>query len=138
MKSKGLKTKLLLILLFFTMLLSTKLTVHSQVISIDSSQIGNILDSRIANCDSLKCFTYEQARQIITDLQQLPLKDSIICKLDSIIKIDSTIINSHEIVIQKQGKELIEKDVKIVKMKNNRKLFVIFGGIIGLCTQLLF
>ena len=120
------------------MLLSTKLTVHSQVISIDSSQIGNILDSRIANCDSLKCFTYEQARQIITDLQQLPLKDSIICKLDSIIKIDSTIIKSHEIVIQKQGKELTEKEVKIVKMKNNRKLFVIFGSILGLLTHLLF
>ena len=120
------------------MLLSTKLTVVSQAISIDSSQIGNILDSRIASCDSLKCFTYEQARQIITDLQQLPLKDSIISKLNSIIKIDSTIINSHEIVIQKQGKELIEKDVKIVKMKNNRKLFVIFGSIIGLLTQFLF
>ena len=94
--------------------------------------------SQVILTDSLKCFTYEQARQIITDLQQLPIKDSIICKLDSIIKIDSTIIKSHEIVIQKQGKELIEKDVKIVKMKNNRKLFVIFGGIIGLCTQLLF
>ena len=104
------------------MLLITKSTVHSQAIS----------------TDSLKCFTYEQARQIIIDLQQLPIKDSIICKLDSIIKIDSTIIKSHEIVIQKQGKELIEKDVKIVKMKNNRKLFVIFGSIIGLCTQFLF
>ena len=122
MKLKGLKTKLFLIVLFFIMLLSTKSIVHSQTIL----------------TDSLKCFTYEQARQIITDLQQLPIKDSIICNLDSIIKIDSTIIKSHEIVIQKQGKELIEKDVKIVKMKNNRKLFVIFGGIIGLCTQLLF
>ena len=88
--------------------------------------------------DSLKCFTYEEARQIITDLQQLPIKDSIICNLDSIIKIDSTIIKSHEIVIQKQGKELIEKEVKILKMKNNRKLFIIFGAILGLSTQFLF
>jgi hypothetical protein len=54
------------------------------------------------------------------------------------VKIDSTIIKSHEIVIQKQGKELIEKDVKILRMKKNRKLFVIFGGIIGLLTQFLF
>jgi len=120
------------------MLLSTKLTVHSQAISIDSSHFANILDSRIANCDSLKCFTYEEARQIITDLQQLPIKDSIICNLDSIIKIDETIINSHEIVIKKQGKDLIQKDSRISKMKKNRKLLIIFGSIIGLCTQLLF
>lgn len=120
------------------MLLSTKLTVHSQAILTDSSQIGNILDSRIANCDSLKCFTYDQARKIITDLQQLPLKDSIICKLDSIVKIDSTIIISHEILIKKQGNELIEKAVKIIKMRKNRKLLFIFGATIGLLTQLLF
>ncbi len=104
------------------MLLTTKLTVHSQAIL----------------TDSLKCFTYEEARQIITDLQQLPIKDSIICNLDSIIKIDSTIINSHEIVIKKQGKDLIQKDSRISKMKKNRKLLIIFGSIIGLCTQLLF
>ena len=104
------------------MLLTTKLTVVSQVISIDS----------------LKCFTYEEARQIITDLQQLPIKDSIICNMDSIIKIDLKIINSHEIVIKKQGKDLIQKEVKISKMKKNRKLLIIFGSIIGLGTQLLF
>ena len=122
MKLKGLKIKLFWIVLFFTMLLTTKLTVHSQAIL----------------TDSLKCFTYEEARQIITDLQQLPIKDSIICNLDSIIKIDSTIINSHEIVIKKQGKDLIQKDSRISKMKKNRKLLIIFGSIIGLCTQLLF
>ena len=118
------------------MLLSTKSIVVSQVILTDSSQNANILG--IANCDSLKCFTYEQARQIITDLQQLPIKDSIISKLNSIIKIDSTIINSHEIVIEKQGRELIDKRVKILRMKKNRKLFVIFGAILGVSTQLLF
>ena len=122
MKSKGLKTKLLLILLFFTMLLITKSTVHSQAIS----------------TDSLKCFTYEQARQIIVDLQQLPIKDSIIYRLNSVVKIDSTIIKSHEIVIEKQGRELIDKRVKILRMKKNRKLFIIFGSILGLLTHLLF
>ena len=122
MKLKGLKTKLFWIVLFFTMLLTTKLTVHSQAIL----------------TDSLKCFTYEEARQIITDLQQLPIKDSIISRLDSIIKIDSNIIVSHEIVIEKQGRELIDKRVKILRMKKNRKLFIIFGAILGVSTQLLF
>jgi hypothetical protein len=104
------------------MLLTSKLIVVSQVIS----------------TDSLKCFTYEQARQIITDLQQLPIKDSIINRLNSVIKIDSTIIKSHEIVIEKQGRELIDKRVKILRMKRNRKLFIIFGAILGVSTQLLF
>jgi hypothetical protein len=122
MKLKGLKTKLFWIVLFFIMLLTTKLTVHSQVIS----------------TDSLKCFTYEQARQIITDLQQLPIKDSIIHRLNSVVKIDSTIISSHEIVIEKQGRELIDKRVKILRMKKNRKLLIIFGAILGVSTQLLF
>ena len=120
------------------MLLTTKSIVYSQTILNDSSQIGNILDSRIANCDSLKCFTYEQARQIITDLRQLPIKDSIIYRLNSVVKIDSSIINNHEIVIEKQGRELIDKRIKIFTMKRNRKLFVIFGAILGVSTQLLF
>ena len=104
------------------MLLITKSTVHSQAIL----------------KDSLKCFTYEQARQIITDLQQLPIKDSIIYRLNSVVKIDSTIIKSHEIVIEKQSRELIDKRLKILRMKKNRKLFVIFGAILGVITQLLF
>ena len=104
------------------MLLTTKLTVVSQAIL----------------TDSLKCFTYEEARQIITDLQQLPIKDSIIYRLNSVIKIDSTIIENHEIVIEKQGRELIDKRIKILTMKRNRKLFVIFGAILGVSTQLLF
>jgi len=104
------------------MLLTTKLTVVSQVIS----------------TDSLKCFTYEQARQIITDLQQLPIKDSIIHRLNSVVKIDSAIISSHEIVIEKQGRELIDYRVKILRMKKKRKLLIIFGAILGVSTQLLF
>ena len=122
MKSKDLRIKLLLIVLFFTMLLTTKLTVVSQVIS----------------TDSLKCFTYDQARQIITDLQQLPIKDSIIHRLHSVVKIDSAIIQSNEIVIEKQGRELIDKRVKIMRMKKNRKVLIIFGAILGVSTQLLF
>ncbi len=122
MKSKDLRIKLLLIVLFFTMLLTTKLTVVSQVIS----------------TDSLKCFTYDQARQIITDLQQLPIKDSIIHRLHSVVKIDSAIINNNEIVIEKQGRELIDKRVKIMRMKKNRKVLIIFGAILGVSTQLLF
>lgn len=122
MKLKDLKTKLFWIVLFFTMLLTTKLTAVSQAIL----------------TDSLKCFTYEEARQIITDLQQLPIKDSIIHRLNSVIKIDSTIIKSHEIVIEKQGRELIDYRVKILRMKRKRKLFIIFGAILGVSTQLLF
>lgn len=122
MKLKGLKTKLFLIALLFIMLLTTKSTVYSQT---------------ILN-DSLKCFTYEQARQIITDLRQLPIKDSIIHRLNSVVKIDSAIINNHEIVIEKQGRELIDKRAKILRLKKNRKLFFIFGAILGVSTQLLF
>lgn len=104
------------------MLLINKSIVHSQTIS----------------TDSLKCFTYEQARQIIADLQQLPIKDSIIHRLNSVVKIDSAIISSHEIVIEKQGRELIDYRVKILRMKKRRKLFIIFGAILGVSTQLLF
>jgi len=104
------------------MLLTTKSIVYSQT---------------ILN-DSLKCFTYEQARQIITDLRQLPIKDSIIHRLNSVVKIDSAIILTNENLIEKQGKELIDKRSKILRMKKNRKLFIIFGAILGVSTQLLF
>lgn len=104
------------------MLLTTKLTVVSQVIS----------------TDSLKCFTYEEARQIITDLQQLPIKDSIIDRYDSIVRISDTIIKRHEIVINNQYKTIKSKSLKIDSLKKNRKYLIIFGSIIGLLTQLLF
>jgi len=94
--------------------------------------------SQVISTDSLKCFTYEQARQIITDLQQLPIKDSIIHRLNSVVKIDSAIISSHGIVIEKQGRELIDYRVKILRMKKKRKLLIIFGAILGVSTQLLF
>ena len=104
------------------MLQTGKLTVYSQVTS----------------TDSLKCFTYSQARKIITDLRQLPIKDSIIKRQDSIITIDELVITSHEKRIDSQHQELFKQDLKISKLKKNRKLFFIFGGIIGLATQLLF
>lgn len=122
MKLKDLKTKLFWIVLFFTMLLITKSTVHSQAIS----------------TDSLKCFTYEEARQIITDLQQLPIKDSIIDRYDSIVRISDTIIKRHEILINNQYKTIKSKSLKIDSLKKNRKYLIIFGSIIGLLTQLLF
>lgn len=122
MKSKDSKTKLLLILLLFTMLLTTKSTVYSQT---------------ILN-DSLKCFTYEQARQIITDLRQLPIKDSIIKRLDSIIYVDSCVIEIQAEKVENQTTELIDKRAKILRMKKNRKLLIIFGAILGVSTQLLF
>jgi hypothetical protein len=104
------------------MLLTTKLTVVSQAIS----------------TDSLKCFTYEEARQIITDLQQLPIKDSIIDRYDSIVRISDTIIKRHEILINNQYKTIKSKSLKIDSLKKNRKYLIIFGSIIGLLTQLLF
>ena len=104
------------------MLLITKSTVYSQT---------------ILN-DSLKCFTYEQARQIITDLRQLPIKDSIIKKLDSIIYVDSCVIEIQAEKIENQTTELIDKRAKISRMKKNRKVLIIFGAILGVSTQLLF
>lgn len=103
-------------------LLTTKSTVYSQT---------------ILN-DSLKCFTYEQARQIITDLRQLPIKDSIIKKLDSIIYVDSCVIEIQAKKVENQTTELIDKRAKILRMKKNRKLFFIFGAILGVSTQVLF
>lgn len=122
MKSKDLRIKSLLIVLLCITLLTTKSTVYSQT---------------ILN-DSLKCFTYEQARQIITDLRQLPIKDSIIKKLDSIIYVDSCVIEIQAKKVENQTTELIDKRAKILRMKKNRKLFFIFGAILGVSTQVLF
>lgn len=97
-----------------------------------------IVYSQTTSTDSLKCFTYSEARKIITDLRQLPVKDSIITRQDSIIKIDSVVIVKHEVKLETQRVELFDKTVKIQKMKKNRKLFFIFGGLLGLATQLLF
>ncbi len=97
-----------------------------------------IVYSQTTSTDSLKCFTYSEARKIITDLRQLPVKDSIITRQDSIIKIDSVVIVKHEKRIETQHKELFKKEVKIEKLKKRRKLLFIFGALLGLSTQLLF
>ena len=122
MKLKNSKMKLLKILFLFIMLQTNKSTVYSQTTS----------------ADSLKCFTYSEARKIITDLRQLPVKDSIIKRQDSIITIDELVIISHEKRIDSQHVELFKKDSKISKLKKNRKFFIIFGALLGLATQLLF
>lgn len=67
--------------------------------------------------DSLKCFTYKQARKIITDLRKLPIKDSIIARYDSIMHVDSLVIENHEVTLKKQRAELINKGSKINKLK---------------------
>ena len=90
MKLRYSKSLLLKIAFLFIMLLTNKLTVYLQTISDDS---------QFANRDSLKCFTYKESRKIITELRQLPVKDSIINRLDS--------INSKsEIIILRQSQKV--------------------------------
>ena len=88
--------------------------------------------------DSLKCFTYSEARKIFTDLSRLPHLKGIIVSQDSIIsnhvKLDSIRVDK----IEKQTKQLFKKDLKIVGLKKNRKILVIFGAVLGISTQLIF
>jgi hypothetical protein len=88
--------------------------------------------------DSLKCFTYSEARKIFTDLSRIPHLKGIIVSQDSIIgnhvKLDSIRVDK----IDLQTKELFQKDLKIVGLKKNRKVLLIFGGLLGLATQLIF
>lgn len=111
------------------MLVTSRLTVYSQ----------NSLDSlQFANRDSLKCFTYSQARKIITDLRKLPIKDSIILKQDSIIVKSDHIIKSQGEKVKSQRVEIYQSKEEVYKLKKNRKVFLIFGAVIGLMTQLIF
>ena len=105
----------------FTMLVMSKSTVFSQTTS-----------------DSLKCFTYSEARKILTDLRQLPVKDSIIVKQDSIISINETEIELHLDRIDLQKSVIDKQGSQIVKLKKRSKFFIIFGGLLGLATQLIF
>jgi len=88
--------------------------------------------------DSLKCFTYSEARKILTDLRQLPLKDSIINRFDSIVKKDSIIIQMQDVKITEQRLSIQLKEAQVVKIKKRSKFFIIFGGLLGLATQLIF
>ncbi len=111
------------------MLLTNKLTVYLQTISDDS---------QFANRDSLKCFTYKEARKIITDLRQLPVKDSIINRLDSINSKSEIIILRQSQKVTSQRLEIFDKSVKIEKLKRHKRILFIFGALLGLATQLIF
>jgi len=94
--------------------------------------------SQNTSTDSLKCFTYTQARKILTDLRQLPIKDSIIDRLDSINYVDSVVIELQAKKVEEQQLEINEKSLQLVKVKKRSKIFLIFGGLLGLATQLIF
>ena len=129
MRLKSSKRRLLKILFLFSILLLTRSTVYSQ----------NTLDnSQFANRDSIKCFTYSQARKILTDLRQLPIKDSIIIKQCSIIDKSEIIIGSQGKKVKAQRVEIYQNKERIYKLKKNRKLFIIFGTLLGLASQLIF
>jgi len=89
-------------------------------------------------CDTLKCFTYTEAKRIISDLNQLPKKDSIISKLEKVILTDSVIIQKHEVSIINLRTSNKVKEDKILKIKRHRKPIFILGVLLGLATQLLF
>ena len=93
---------------------------------------------QVTSNDSIKCFTYSEARQIIADLRKLPVKDSIINRLDSIIVLNDTIIKKHEFKITEQRENIQLKELRIKKLKGNRKIFVIFGALLGISTQFIF
>ena len=92
---------------------------------------SSIAYSQTISNDSLKCFTYDQARKIITDLRKLPIKDSIISNQDSIIsnmeKIDSVRvdrINDYAIEVT----DLINNNKRLLKQR--KKVFII-GFLLG-------
>ena len=116
------KEELIKIVFLFLMLHQSKLIAYSQNTS----------------TDSLKCFTYTQARKILTDLRQLPIKDSIIDRLDSINYVDSVVIELQAKKVEEQQLEINEKSLQLVKVKKRSKIFLIFGGLLGLATQLIF
>lgn len=122
MKLRNSKKVLLKIAFLFLLLVMSKSIAYSQTTS----------------SDSLKCFTYSEARKIITDLRQLPIKDSVIVRLDSINTINDTIINAQSVKIGTFRNDLFQKDLKIAKQKANRKIYFIFGILLGFSTQLIF
>jgi len=97
------------------MLLLSRLTVYSQT----------------TLNDSIKCFTYSEARKIITDLRQLPIKDSIITKQDSIIfnlyALDSVRVDRvNQLTLE--VKEVTEHKNKMVKrLHRTRKISFALG-----------
>jgi len=90
------------------------------------------------NCDTLKCFTYSEARKIFTDLSRIPHLNNIIVNQDSIISNNEKEIELHLDKIDLQTDIIKDKDRQIVKIKRRSKFFIIFGAILGLSTQLIF
>ena len=91
-----------------------------------------------SSCDSLKCFTYSEARRILTDLSRIPHLNNIIVSQDSMIsnyvKLDSVRVDK----IDLQATEINKQDRQIIKLKKRSKFFLIFAGLLGLSTQLIF
>ena len=120
MKYKGLKTNMKKILLSLTLLLLLQSVTFSQTVT-----------------DSIK-LDVETARKIALDLARLDYLDSAIVRKDAVIvnfvELDSLRVNKIEI----QTATIIKQDRQIVKLKRKSKLFIIFGAVIGLMTQLIF
>lgn len=120
MKYKGLKTNMKKILLSLTLLLLLQSVTFSQTVT-----------------DSIK-LDVETARKIALDLARLDYLDSAIVRKDAVIvnfvELDSLRVNKIDI----QSARIIKQDRQIVKLKRKSKLFIIFGAVIGLMTQLIF
>lgn len=121
------KPILIIISIFSIMLLSPRLTVHSQTTS---------------KCDTLKCFTYQQARIIIADLKSIPIKDSIIAvqekqitNLSSQVELYNTQDSIKQAVIVRKKAEIIQLTTSIDKCQKRGKvktvIFTSAGIIIG-------
>jgi len=91
------------------MLVLAKLTVFSQTTS-----------------DSLKCFTYSEARKIIRDLRQLPIKDSIIVRQDSLIvnlyNLDSVRVDRIEDYKQEVTEITKDKDKAVKRLRTTKRI----------------
>lgn len=116
-----------LITIFTILLLSPRLTVHSQTTS---------------RCDTLKCFTYQEARIIISDLQSIPIKDSIIAvherqitNLSSQVELYNTQDSIKQSVIVSKKAEIVQLTTSIDKCQKRGKvktiIFTSLGTIVG-------
>lgn len=95
------------------------------------SQDTLILNSRIAN-DSIKCFTYSEARKIITDLKKLPKLYQIISVKDStiqnLISIDSLRVDRIEDYTIEVKELTAQRNKSLKRLKRNRRFTFIIGG----------
>ena len=91
-----------------------------------------------SSCDSLKCFTYSEARKILTDLSRIPHLQSIIDRQDTIIYNNEVEIELHISKIDLQQSIMDLQSKQLVKQKKRSKIFIIFAGLLGLSTQLIF